>query len=220
MSRPFHSPTLASLTRSHSARNMMVIMSATSTRKELSHERIVEVGARAIRRAGYRGVGVADIMKEAGLTHGGFYAHFPSRDALLIEAMQRAGRDNKVVLSEAMQRRMGKCGTPFEALVRVYLHDSQLEQTEDGCIVAALASEMVRQDDPVRAEARRRIVGLMELVRSTFPEGADPDSAAVATATMVGALQLARTLGGKAGRHLLAQAREALIEHHQRHPDC
>ena len=70
-------------------------MSSAPTRKELSHERIVNVAARAIRRAGYRGVGVADIMKEAGLTHGGFYAHFSSRDALLVEAMQRAGRHNQ-----------------------------------------------------------------------------------------------------------------------------
>ena len=57
----------------------MIIMSNAPTRKELSHERIVDVAARAIRRAGYRGVGVADIMKEAGLTHGGFYAHFAKR---------------------------------------------------------------------------------------------------------------------------------------------
>src|SRR4051812_35369906 len=71
---------------------MMVIMSKPSTnvakrsRKEASHERIVDVAARAIRRSGYAGTGVADIMKEAGLTHGGFYAHFASRDALLAEA--------------------------------------------------------------------------------------------------------------------------------------
>ena len=56
------------------------------TRKEVTHERIVEVAARAIRRTGYGGTGVADIMKEAGLTHGGFYAHFASKEALVEEA--------------------------------------------------------------------------------------------------------------------------------------
>ncbi|OXC91401.1 TetR family transcriptional regulator, partial [Achromobacter sp. KAs 3-5] len=65
----------------------------SASRKEQSHERIVDAAARAIRRAGYSGVGVADVMKEAGLTHGGFYAHFPSRDALLAAAMERAGQD-------------------------------------------------------------------------------------------------------------------------------
>ena len=59
---------------------------ASPSRKEATHERIVEVAARAIRRSGYGGMGVADIMKEAGLTHGGFYAHFASREAMLAEA--------------------------------------------------------------------------------------------------------------------------------------
>ena len=71
---------------------MMVVMKEimtkrnASNRKEITHTRIVETAARAIRRSGYDGTGVADIMKEAGLTHGGFYAHFPSRDAMLAEA--------------------------------------------------------------------------------------------------------------------------------------
>ena len=70
-------------------------------RKEDTHNRIVEVAARAIRRNGYDGVGVAEVMKEAGLTHGGFYAHFDSRDALLVEAVDRTGllRDISEVLS-------------------------------------------------------------------------------------------------------------------------
>ena len=62
-------------------------MDSQPSRKELSHERIVATAARAIRRGGFHGVGVADIMKEAGLTHGGFYAHFSSRNALLAEAL-------------------------------------------------------------------------------------------------------------------------------------
>jgi AcrR family transcriptional regulator len=192
----------------------MIIMSNAPTRKELSHERIVDVAARAIRRAGYRGVGVADIMKEAGLTHGGFYAHFASRDALLVEAMERASRDSEALLTQAMQRRIAKGSSRFAALVWTYLHDSHLEHPDQGCVVAALASEMTRQDADVREEARRRVIDLMALVRSALPRGADADQAAVVTATMVGALQLARTLDGKAGRALLAQTRDALIQRH------
>ncbi len=192
---------------------MTNIMSTAPTRKELSHERIVDVAARAIRRAGYRGVGVADIMKEAGLTHGGFYAHFASRDALLVEAMERASRDSAASLTEAMQRRIAKGNSRFAALVWAYLHESHLDHPDQGCVVAALASEMTRQDADVREEARRRVIDLIALVRSTLPRGTD-DQAAVVTATMVGALQLARTLDGEAGRALLAQTRDALIQRH------
>ena len=190
-------------------------MSTNLTRKEQSHERIVEVAARAIRRTGYRGVGVADIMKEAGLTHGGFYAHFASRDALLVEAMQQANRDNEASLLKAMARRMAKGHSRFAALIGSYLHDTHLLQTESGCVVAALASEMTRQSDVVQQEARRRVTDLVEFVRSALPEEVDPAQAELITATMVGALQLARTLGGTAGRALLAQTREALILQHQ-----
>ena len=75
---------------------MMHVMRKTTanirtTAKEASHERIVQAAARAIRRSGYDGTGVADIMKEAGLTHGAFYAHFASREAMLAEAADRAG---------------------------------------------------------------------------------------------------------------------------------
>src|SRR5258708_18489219 len=72
-----------------------------NSRKEETHERILNAAARAIRRHGYAGVGVADVMKEAGLTHGGFYAHFDSRDTLLVEALERAGRESLAVTRAA-----------------------------------------------------------------------------------------------------------------------
>ena len=191
-------------------------MSTALTKKELSHARIVDVAARAIRRAGYHGVGVADIMKEAGLTHGGFYAHFPSRDAMLVEAMQRAGQDNLATLAEAMERRIRKGATPFSALVEAYLHDTHIGKTEDGCIVAAMASEMTRQEDAVRDEARRRVAAMVALVQSALLDDENAGEAQLVTATMVGALQLARTLDGKAGRDLLAKTRKELIARHDR----
>ena len=193
---------------------MMMSMPTAPTRKELSHARIVDVASRAIRRAGYRGVGVADIMKEAGLTHGGFYAHFASRDAMLVEAMEHAGQCNLAALTQGIERRLRKGGTRFTALVETYLHDAHIQRTEDGCVVAALASEMTREEDAVRDEARRRVAAMVELVQSTLSEHAQMSEAQLVTATMVGALQLARTLGGKAGRDVLAQTRQALIERH------
>jgi TetR/AcrR family transcriptional repressor of nem operon len=71
----------------------------TPNRKEATHDRIVEAAARAIRRSGYGGTSVPDIMKDAGLTHGGFYAHFESREAMLAEAADRAGADGIEMLT-------------------------------------------------------------------------------------------------------------------------
>lgn len=190
---------------------MMAIMKPATDRKSQTHARILEVAARAIRRGGYAGVGVADIMKEAGLTHGGFYAHFASRDAMLVEAMQRAAQDSSEwVAREAAQRRAAG-ETAFAALVQIYLHDSQLGTAENGCVVAALASEMPRQPDAVLDGARARVQQLIEAVRSALPP-ASAAQAATVTATMVGGLQLARTLGGKAGKAALAGIRQALLQ--------
>lgn len=189
-------------------------MTALTPRKAQSHDRIVEAASHAIRRKGCHGVGVAEVMKEAGLTHGGFYAHFASRDALLVEAMQRASRDNQAALAEAVARRVAKGHSRFDALVWAYLHDSHLDRPEQGCVVAALASEMTRLDDAVRHEARQHVKDLVALVGDALRADADPRQAAVVTATLVGALQLARTLGGQAGRTVLAQTREALTRHH------
>ncbi len=191
---------------------MTTIMPTPPTRKELTHDRILDVAARAIRRTGYDGVGLATIMKEAGLTHGGFYAHFASRDALLAEATQRAGRDTGAVLAERLRQAQAEGKTPFSALVHGYLADIQLENAECGCVVAALACEIPRQAEEVASAARARVLDLVDLVRRTLPAGTDPAQAQVVAATMVGTLQLARTLQGKAGKAWLANVRASLIQ--------
>lgn len=187
-------------------------MSATASRKELTHDRILDAASRAIRRAGYGGVGLATIMKEAGLTHGGFYAHFASRDALLAEATQRAGRDTGAVLVERLRLARADGMSPFVALVNTYLADAQLENAECGCVVAALASEIPRQAEEVASAARARVLGLVELVRRTLAADVDPAQAQMVAATLVGTLQLARSLQGKAGKAWLASVRASLIQ--------
>jgi TetR/AcrR family transcriptional repressor of nem operon len=187
-------------------------MSEQTSRKALTHDRILDVASRAIRRVGYDGVGVASIMKEAGLTHGGFYAHFSSRKALLAEATLRAGRDTGAVLVDRIRERQAQGISPFAALVNTYLGDTQLTNTECGCVVAVVAAEIPRQDEEVAVAARARVLGLIELVRRALPEGAAPQQAQVVAATLVGALQMARALQGKAGLACLAQARATLIQ--------
>lgn len=192
-------------------------MPTDPSRKDLSHERIVSVAARAIRRGGFQGVGVADIMKEAGLTHGGFYAHFRNRDALLAEALERAGQDTAARLRDGVARREAKGSSPLRALVEAYLSDGHLREIESGCSVAALASEMPRQAADVREAAAARVRSLVAAVQQVLPDSAPADSAAAVASQMVGALQLARALGDNAeGRALLTAARDALLSQHDR----
>ncbi|HXI44558.1 MAG TPA: TetR/AcrR family transcriptional regulator, partial [Bryobacteraceae bacterium] len=182
--------------------DMMTIMQKSSiknrkpaSRKEITHERIVEVAARAIRRSGYDGTGVADIMKEAGLTHGGFYAHFPSREALLAEAADRAGSE-AVALSEQIAASV----PPEQALpsmVRAYLSKEHREAIETGCPVSALGSEMPRQAPVVRRAATRRIKEMIDVVARQLPDWGQPGSheqALMTVATMVGTMVLARAV--------------------------
>ncbi len=199
------------LTFEYDGRNITLIMSMTPSRKELTHDRIVEVAARALRRGGYDGVGVAEVMKEAGLTHGGFYAHFASRDALLVEATQRAGRDSAAVLAERMAQAQAEGASAFRALVNAYLSDKQLASAEYGCPVAALASEIPRQADEVGDAARARVVALIAGVQRVLPAGTEATQAAAIAGAMVGGVQVARALGGKAGKALLATVRQNLI---------
>lgn len=188
-------------------------MPGPSNRKALSHERIVDAAARAIRREGYAGVGVADIMKEAGLTHGGFYAHFPSRDALLAAAMERAGTDGAARMMQSVARREAEGASTLRAWVDAYLGDAHLKGCESGCPVAALASEMPRQSAEVREVSAARVQRLIQAVRTVLPADAGEHAAVAVTSTMVGALQMARALGDNAdGRAVLASARQAILD--------
>lgn len=191
-----------------------------NSRKEETHERIVDAAARAIRRHGYAGVGVADVMKEAGLTHGGFYAHFDSRDALLVEALERAGRDSASAVTRAAERHARKGVSAFRSLVETYLADGLLDSLEAGCPVAALGCDMPRQTPAVREASALRVQRLIAAVRVTLPD-APRATAGVVAGTLVGTLQLARALGDNTeGRALLSAARKALIQQHDTPTDA
>jgi TetR/AcrR family transcriptional regulator, transcriptional repressor for nem operon len=165
------------------------------SRKEATHERILHAAARAIRRSGYSGTGVADIMKDAGLTHGGFYAHFESREAMLAEAADRAGAESVATLERiAADAPPGKA---LQTLIRGYLSKEHLERPESGCPMAALGSEMPRQAPEVRRAATRRIKEAIDVVARQLPEWGKPgahEQALATLSTLVGAMVLARAV--------------------------
>jgi AcrR family transcriptional regulator len=195
---------------------MMLIMripqkQPATRNKERTHERIVEAAARAIRRSGFNGTSVADIMKEAGLTHGGFYAHFDSREAMLAEAIDRAGAETLAYLE-----RVAASVPPeraLQAMKEAYLSEAHSERVETGCGAAALVSEMPRQAPEVRRAATRRIKELIDLVARQSPDWGKPgahENALITIATLVGTLALARAVDDP---KLSGAFREAALNH-------
>ena len=195
---------------------MMCIMRKTATNaraaaKEESHERIVRAAARAIRRSGYDGTGVADIMKEAGLTHGAFYAHFASREAMLAEAADRAGAESNAFAANVIAAAPPE--QSLQALMHAYLSEEHLAAIETGCPVSALGSEMPRQAPEVRRAATRRIKEMIDMVAHQSPDWGQPaahERALVTVAAMVGTLMMARAVDDPT---LSESLRHAVLNH-------
>jgi len=158
--------------------------------KAASHARIVKAASRRIRRDGIDHVGVAELMKQAGLTHGGFYRHFDSRDELVAEAISEA-------LAQGSQRvqASAKLSRPaaLAAIVDGYLSRVHRDKPEAGCAVAALPTDIARSDDRARAAYSRQVRSYIELLTDLTPTN-DPDEAYLVLATLVGALVLARAV--------------------------
>jgi TetR/AcrR family transcriptional repressor of nem operon len=187
-------------------------MTTGTDRKQRTHDHILDTAAHVLRKDGYAGVGVADIMKRAGLTHGGFYAHFASRDALLAEALGHAGKDSGARVHRALMEGEERGVTPFRALVDHYLSDRHLASPEEGCPVAALACETPRQSAAVRRAAAARTEALVAAVKATLPNIASEETATVIASQLVGAMQVARTLPAVAARRHIAASRQFLLD--------
>jgi TetR/AcrR family transcriptional repressor of nem operon len=126
-----------------------------SDRKSETHDRIVRQAAREFRGKGLQGIGIADLMSKAGLTHGGFYAHFGGKDALIEEAATCAAEESiehLVAAAESAGRR-----SPVEAMLHYYLHPAHRDNPAEGCVLASLAQEIARQPDAVRKAFTRSL---------------------------------------------------------------
>ncbi len=184
------------------------------SKKEQTRERILRAAARALRMHGYEGVGVADVMKEAGLTHGGFYAHFDSRDALLAAAADQAGAESLENMARAIAA--ARPGAELMALVDSYLSDRNVAAPEQGlgCAIAAAGSDVPRQQAEVRRAATRRIKDMIGLLERQFPDwgrNAAHEKALGIVAAMVGAMMLARAVDDpQLSRSIRKSARELI----------
>lgn len=181
-----------------------------------NRELIEATSSRLMREQGIHGVSVADLMQAAGLTHGGFYGHFESKDALAAEVCDKAFAESL----ERWQTRVARAGSATagrDAIVAAYLRSAHRDQPGSGCPTVALAVDVAREpaDKPVHAAYVAGIQAQIEALSALAP-GLDPDAdrreALLLLATLVGAQALARaTRGDGISEEFLAAARTALL---------
>ncbi len=180
--------------------------------KARTHARIVAIAARRFREAGLDGMSIADLMKEAGLTHGGFYKHFDSREDLVQQALAAALQSNASPESSGMPQ-----GEPsYAGVIDAYLSPRHRDGVGSGCAVAALVSDVGRAGAATKALLTRQIQRNFEDMRRLA--GASDDAAGraraiVAFSAMAGALGLARAVEDEAlSAEILATVRAFLID--------
>ena len=192
-------------------------MRYSSEHKLETHARIVKKASVRLREKGAHGIGVADLMKEAGLTHGGFYAHFDSREALVIEAFAHA-----MDRSTERWRKLGEQTAPEDRLATIvasYLTPLHRDDPGHGCAVPALSAEIARESPKTRKAFAAKLEQMIDMLAMQIPDAA-PKAAAKAArqqaiaviATMMGTMVMARVAGtGEFSEEILAAGREAVL---------
>lgn len=178
-------------------------------RKAQTRARIIDAAAAALREKGVAGVGVADIMASAGLTHGGFYAHFPSRDDLLAEAVTHASEESLRPLEASLDAASDE--HRLHAVIDAYLSPAHAAHADAGCPVAAVGSEVARSGGRMHRNMARAIGERLDWMRSLLPPGrrtrAREEQVVGTLACMVGGLILARAVDKKESDAVLAACR-------------
>jgi TetR/AcrR family transcriptional regulator, transcriptional repressor for nem operon len=178
-----------------------------------THARIVKKASVRIREKGAHGIGVADLMKDAGLTHGGFYAHFDSREALVIEAFAYAmdrstERWRKLAETTPPEKRMA-------TIVESYLTPLHRDDPGHGCAVTALGAEIARESPKTRKAFAAKLEQMVDMLAEQMPDAprkAARKQALATLSTMVGTLVLARIAGsGELSDDILGAGRDAAL---------
>lgn len=163
--------------------------------KAETRKQIVETASTEFREHGVNGVGVAQLMKSAGLTHGGFYAHFDSKDALVADALDAAFDQTMAFLGDAAAASPPK--QRKRAIMHAYMSKRHRDHVEKGCAIAALGTDVARLDARTRRRFEARVASLIELIAGDETPAAREDAIAM-LATMVGAMVLARAVRSEA----------------------
>ena len=174
---------------------------------------IVKAAAAKFRQNGIGGTGLSDLMAAAGLTHGGFYRHFESKDQLVAEACAAAAESLVEQLAASASRKSPKQG--LKTIVENYLSAAHRDEPADGCPLAALGSEMARGDERTCAAATQAFLKLVGVIASQFGK-TRPDvarrRALAAAATMIGALTMSRVVtDSELSADILREAEKQLV---------
>jgi len=176
-----------------------------------NRERILDAAARLFRERGFEGIGLADLMKEAGLTHGGFYGHFSSKDDLIAQASAR-----ELGHSLARWREVGEraSGDRLSAIAALYLTDTHRDNPGAGCVLAALGPDVSRQGPTVRRTVTDYVRSICDLIVKLVPgktKAARRQKAISTYATLVGTMVLARAVDDRVLSQEILEAGRAAV---------
>lgn len=206
-------------------------MKVSRTRSEENRQAVIDNASRLFRERGFDGIGVANLMKSAGLTQGGFYKKFRSKEDLAAQACARAFEQGK---NRWTRVALKATNDPFAAIVRSYLSARHSKAVGESCAVAALGCDAARQGPELRRIFEAEIEALVEILdraSAEKPSEATHDQSIAALSTMVGALLISRAVndpglserGLKAGAEAVIAGRREVAEERygpERHPEA
>lgn len=157
--------------------------------------KILQTAAQLFREKGFDGIGIADLMKKVGLTHGGFYGHFSSKEDLMVQTFDYAVDE---LLEQGQAARANAKGSKYKMFIARYLSAEHRDNPGQGCLMAALGADAARQSPEVRRaftqSAKRLLAAMMKLLPSTKAEAAKREQAILTLASLVGAQVMARAI--------------------------
>lgn len=195
-------------------------MGHSQAEKAKSRERILDAAARQIRQGGLDSVSIAELMKEANLTHGGFYGHFPSRAALIAAALDRALNRGEAAFAATTPVDAGEAVKSF---VNDYLSPAHRDDAGEGCAIGALSGDVGRiQDEALRARMVKQVELSFEYMTKAIGDGPDAEDASVAVwCAMLGAINLSRVFRGTdRSEQILRLARQLILDLEARAQDA
>jgi TetR/AcrR family transcriptional repressor of nem operon len=168
-------------------------MGYSQAQKAESRQRVLENASRQIRENGIEALGVADCMRSAGLTHGAFYGHFASRDALIVEALEYALTQSRARIAARDNDAGKRSETPLQSIAEAFLDERHVNDPGTGCALCALAGEARHANADVRALLTRYLNELTARVAKAALRGGEKSALGI-VATIVGAITLARAV--------------------------
>ena len=197
-------------------------MGHSQSEKKSNHERILRTAAKRLREKGLEAVAIADVMKEVGLTVGGFYKHFDSRDDLVVEALRSASWQRSAQPADSSEPSLSLAG-----FIDEYLSEKHRDRPGSGCLIGALAGDVARSNKRIRALATEKVRSALELIAGLVPDKQDDAGsafpavngrpelarkrAALVFSTLVGAIALSRAVSDPSlSDEILQSVRELL----------